>query len=150
MEFKIKIINTSVAKSINWDEINAEDLNDVNILTIYVNKLDKDVRKDIKKIEILRSLIQLKSIQVRSNNPKHIEYFDTLLKDFQISKTALLTDDFENKDRSEINFKGLNYEEIAVPPEYSQWGMQLKHFIIPSNIIFGYMKMILVNKIWKY
>ena len=138
MGFKIRPKNVTVAKTCNWNEINAEDLKNVNHLTIYVDDVEKDVKESIKKIEILKSLLKLKSIYVRTKNPKYIEYFDTLLKDFSIPKNAILLDDFENKDRSDINFYGLNYEEIAVPPEYSQWGIQLKHYMQPSNYIWIY------------
>lgn len=135
MGAKINIRYQSVTKTCNWDKINAEDLKNVNFLTIYVDEMDKDIKESVRKIEILKSLSNLKSIQIRSKNPKYIIYFDTLLKELSVSKTALLIDDFKNKDRSDINFKGLNYEEIGVPPEYSQWGIQFKHYMFPTGSI---------------
>lgn len=135
MGLEIHIRSKSIAKICNWDEINVENLKDVNNLVIYVDKINKEAEEDIRKIGILKSLSTLKNIQIRSKNPKYITYFDTLLKEISVSKTALLIDDFENKDRSDINFKGLNYEEIGVPPEYSQWGIQFEHYMVPAGSI---------------
>lgn len=135
MGAEIRMRYQSVTKTCNWDEINAEDLKNVNYLTIYVDEMDKDIKESVRKIEILKSLSNLKSIQIRSKKPKYITYFDTLLKELSVSKTALLIDDFKNKDRSNIIFEGLNYEKIGVPPEYSQWGIQFKHYRVPIDSI---------------
>ncbi len=136
----------------NWnnitEEITEEKLKDTATLLIQVDSIDKDDKESIrKKVEILKKSLSpqlspnLKEIQVRARNPEYIKYLSSILKEAidsptsspKVELSALLIDDFENKDRSNIELDGLVYDNIEVPPEYSQWGIKSEHYKVPAN-----------------
>ncbi len=123
----MKFVKRNV-KTLNWDEVNREALEDVNDLIIVINDIQRDIEGDLEKIELLKSLSGLIQITIKSKDVGILKYFDTLLREIEKPKYAVLLDDFENHDRTNIDFDDTNFKVVSVPPEYSQWGMRKQNF----------------------
>lgn len=91
---------------------------------IYVDGLNGDSQQDLEKIsKIIKSIPGLKQLRISSNDFRVAEYFNVLLKNFNIEKYFDLLNDFEFKDRSEIDFSALSFDESTIPFDYIMYGV---------------------------
>lgn len=117
---KLTIVSTSVPIRTNWDEIENISIpkNFSGRCNIYVNSLSGDITDDIEKIKKLQSIPNLKEIAIHSQDFKVAEYFETVLRAFQVSKEFNLLNDYEVISRENIDFSNLNYNSVTVPFDY--------------------------------
>ena len=118
--FSIKRKNTP--EYINWDHFNIEDNNSSTVL-INVETINEDIQGDIDKLSKLKNMSNLINVKIISSDYRVAKYFSTLLTEMSCEKEFVLLDDYENKDRSYIDFSNLGYNSSSVPYVYLQWGI---------------------------
>ena len=110
---------------INWNDfkINIPD-NFNGICNIYVDILNGNIQENIKKIEKIKKIPNLKEVNIYSSDYRVARVFNSLLKGFNVIKKFNLLNDFEFKERSEIDFSKLDYNEVNVPFDYIMYGIK--------------------------
>ena len=118
---------TKIQLFVNWNEWDLSKITDsVNSIQIYVDRLGDDIEKDVK-IEELRNIPNLEGITIISQDIGVAYYFDELFKKAPVpyKKDFVLLNDYEVKDRSNVNFKDTDYSSVYIPFDYIMY--------IPSN-----------------
>lgn len=115
----IKIISEKKPLFVNWNQWNLSGMNDsVWAIQIFVDRLSGDITEDMRKIEELRSIPNLESIMISSQDIRDAYYFDSALRILPCKKEFVLLNDYEMKDRSNVDFKNTNYSNVYVPFDY--------------------------------
>ena len=122
-----KILSVSDSCFINWNnfELNIPE-NFTGMCYIYVNGLSGSVHDDIEKITKIKNINGINEIIISSNNFEVAKYFNLLLKGFDGKKIYNLLNDFDIKNRTELDFSNLNYEEVTIPFDYIMYIKQIK------------------------
>ena len=101
----IKILSINKGLSINWNNFSIElPENFSGTCHIYIDGLNGDSQQDLEKIARIKSISGLQMLVISSNDFRVAEYFNVLLKNFNIKKHFDLLNDLEIKDRAEIKF----------------------------------------------
>lgn len=118
---------------IDWNKFNIENANASNLI-IYAHDLERDIQRDIQKMEILRNMPNLQNLTICSNDFNIGIYLSEVLKDIPILKDFHLIDDFKISDRSDISAEKLikGTRLVTIPNSYIQWGAKKK------NLNYGY------------
>lgn len=120
-----RILNVGKGFDINWNEFSIEiPENFSGTLHIYVDTLNGDTQADVEKISKIKSVPGIKEVVISSNDFRVAKYFDVLLKGFNVTKKFDLLNDLEIKDRSEIDFSKLGFDEVTIPFDYIMYGIQ--------------------------
>lgn len=114
-----KILGIRKACEINWRDFLLECPESFSgMCSIYVEKLDGNVQRDLDKISQIKALAGLNRIEVISSDFRIADYFDKLLEGFEGRKEFDLLNDLEIRDRANIDFSKFHYDEVTVPYDY--------------------------------
>lgn len=123
--FKTQSIN--IPEYIDWNSFEIKNMSSSQVI-IYIHDLKKDILGDIEKINKLKNMPNLSNITINSNDFNVGIYISELLRDVDATKSFHLLDDFQNKDRSYIDYKKLarGTSLATIPNSYIQWGAKRK------------------------
>ena len=131
----IKILSINKGLSINWNNFSIElPENFSGTCYIYIDGLNGDSQQDLEKIARIKSIPGLQELVISSNDFRVAEYFNVLLKDFNIKKHFDLLNDLEIKDRAEIDFSKLSFDEATIPFDYIMYGIN-RNGITAYNLV---------------
>ena len=125
-----------IPEYIDWSTFNIKDINSAQVI-IYVHDLKRDIPGDIEKVNLLRSMKNLQGITINSNDFSVGIYMSEILREVKVKKEFNLLDDFQNKDRKDIESTKLTEGTIlrTIPNSYIQWGCKKK------NLNYGFIRM---------
>lgn len=110
--------------NINWNDFSIESPKNFNgTCYIYVDSSTTDVQSDMQKLSQIKNIGGLETIVISSNDFRIAQYFDVLMKDCECKKNFDLLNDFEIKNRNEIDFSALHYNEVTIPFDYLMYGI---------------------------
>ena len=127
----IKIRNKYVEMNVNWEDFSIIKQEGVfnGKCRILAENLSGEISNDVEKMKKITEIEGINEVIIESKDVRVGEYLGELfrkLKPNNIKCSFNLLNDFEMKDRPEIDFDRLPYDSISIPIDYMMWMREYK------------------------